>query len=87
MKKIDVAMLTLGGSMLSSLYYASELFERYSAQGTEKQDQLHTVLVNNHGDYRYTTEVQNEYYVFWLTTAIVLTGAFMIAVAVIKWKK
>jgi hypothetical protein len=86
-KKINVAMLTLGGAALCCLYYAMALFEQYSASGMESPDGVHTVRINNHGSYSYITEAQDQYFVFWLTLGVVLIAIFIAAVAVIKVKK
>jgi len=85
-RKVNAAMLALGGAALACLYYAMELFERYSKLGTQTPDSAHTVRINNHGSYSYITEAQNQHFIFWLTLGIVLIVLFIAAVAAIKVK-
>jgi hypothetical protein len=66
------------------ILYAINLFERHFELGKQSQDLVHTVLVNNHGTYRYITEEQNHNFWFFLAVGVILLLAMFASIAIQK---
>ncbi len=69
------------------ILYAIELFEEYFSLGKQTPDTIHTVLVNNHGVYRYITESQNQNFRFFLVTGVLLLLVLFAIIIITKIKK
>jgi hypothetical protein len=64
--------------------YGIHLFEAYFALGKEFRDEIHTVIINNHGVYRYITEAQNLNFRLFLGLGVLGSLAMFAAIIVTK---
>jgi len=69
------------------LLYGINLFEEAFALGKQSRDQVHTVLVNNHGEVRYITESQNQSFKFFLAAGALLLLGLFVSIIVTKIKE
>ena len=83
---IEISKLAAASAGPASIVYAINLFEEYFALGKQSPDGIYTVLVNNHGVYRYITESQDQHVNYFFGV-----GAFLLpvlfALAVLKSRK
>jgi hypothetical protein len=89
-----VKRLLVGASKLMAacsgpalILYAINLFEGSFALGKQSRDQVHTVLVNNHGEYRYITESQNQAFRYFLAAGVLLLLGLFVSIIVTKVKQ
>jgi hypothetical protein len=80
-----VKLVAASSGPISGLY-SIQLFEKYFALGTETRSDTHTVLVNNHGAYRFITESQYQNFHFYLWTGMSLIAILMVTIVVSKMK-
>lgn len=88
MKKflIEVFKLVAAASGPACIVYANKLSQEYFALGKQSPDGIHTVLVNNHGVYKYITESQDQH-VNYLLGAGALLLPVLFALIVLKIRK
>lgn len=67
--------------------YAIQIFEKNFELGKVSPDATHTVLVNNHGEYRYVTEADNHWFQTLLAIGVVLVICMLLAIAYERVKK
>lgn len=67
--------------------YAIHVFEKNFELGKVSTDATHTVLVKNHGEYRYVTEADNHRFQTLLAIGVVLVICMLLAIAYERLKK
>jgi hypothetical protein len=43
------------------MLYSEKLFDKYFTSGKNNSDEIYSVILNNHGSYRYITEAQDQH--------------------------
>jgi hypothetical protein len=86
MKKRLVGVLKFAAACFgpASGLYGIHLFEAYFALGKEARDEIYTVLINNHGVYRYITEAQDLNFRFFLGMGVLGSLAMFVAIVATK---
>lgn len=86
MKKLLVIFLkfVVACSGPAFILYGIKLFDDYFATGTQSRDETHTVLINNHGAYRYITESQDLHFRFFLVIGALGLLALFVLIIVTK---
>lgn len=67
--------------------YAIHLFEKNFELGKPSPDATHTVLVNNHGAYRYVTEADYQRFQLFLAIGVVLVICMLLTIAYQQFKR
>lgn len=89
MKKLLVGTLKFVAACSGPAFilYGIELFEEYFASGKQSRDDVHTVLVNSHGVYRYITESQDFNFRFFLGIGAIALLVMFAVIFVTKIRK
>lgn len=56
---VNLAKLAVASTGPASVIYSTVLYDQYFDAGMEVSDGVHTVEINNHGNYKYITESQD----------------------------
>lgn len=73
-----------GISGILVFFYRNHLFSEYSKDGLKAPDDLHKVLVNNHGFYSYITVAQSDLLIALIICAVIL---FVLAAVVDAYQR
>jgi hypothetical protein len=89
MKKILIKSLKFltAWSGPAFMLYSGILFERHFEFGKETATGTYTVLINNHGVFRYITEEQHLYQRLFLGLAVVWGIGLLILIYITKFRK
>ena len=89
MRKFLIHFLKFIGALSgpACMLYAAKLFNKYSAEGKKEPDLAYSVLVNNHGAYRYITEAQDRHFHIFLGLAILWIICLFFVIYITKFRK
>lgn len=81
---VKFSKLIAASSGPALIIYAISLLEKYFVLGKDAPDDIYTVVVNNHGAYKYVTEAQYREFQWILGLGVLL---LLILLGVIIWGK
>ena len=69
------------------MLYSEKLFDKYFTSEKNNSDEIYSVILNNHGSYRYITEAQDQHIKIFLGLAVLWACCLFIAIYIIKFRK